>query len=115
MKPNSSMKSDRNYLEHILEAINTIEDHTAGLDWDSFSKSKLHIDAVVRELEIVGEASNNLSDKVKKENPELPFRNAVDMRNFLIHEYFGVNVKAVWETCEKDLKPMRDIVKSLLE
>lgn len=115
MKQNSFMRSDANYLEHILEAITTIEGHLSGLDYDSFSKSKLHIDAVVRELEIIGEASSNLSEKVRRENPALPFRDAIDMRNVLIHEYFGVNVRAVWETCQKDLAPMKETVKSLLE
>ena len=115
MKPNLSMKSDTTYLEHIVEAINTIEGFIVGVDYEMFSKNKMMIDAVVRELEIIGEASNNLSEKLKRENPDLPFRRATDMRNFLIHEYFGVNVRAVWETCQKDLKKFKEAAESILE
>lgn len=108
------MKSDTTYLEHILEAINSIESYIGDLDYEAFKNNKMAIDAVIRELEIVGEASNNLSDKFKKDNPEMPHRDAIDMRNFLAHEYFGVNTKIVWKTCKNNLPALKKFVESCL-
>jgi uncharacterized protein with HEPN domain len=109
------MRDDTTYLKHILEAINTIGEYIAGMDYDQFSGNKMAVDAVVRELEIIGEAAGNLSADFRKNNPALPVKDAVDMRNFLIHEYFGVNKKIVWDTCQKELAPLKDVIASLLQ
>ena len=108
------MKSDTIYLEHILEAIITIETYAKNVSYEEFDKNKMMIDAVVRELEIIGEASNNLSGKFIKDNPEFPARDAIDMRNFLTHEYFGVNTKIVWETCKNDLLEIKEFIQNYL-
>ncbi len=108
------MKSDTAYLEHILEAITTIEVYLKDVSCEEFEGNKMIIDAVIRELEIIGEASNNLSDKFIKDNPAFPAREAIDMRNFLTHEYFGVNTKIVWETCKNDLSVLKSFLKSFL-
>jgi len=109
------MKDDGAYLEHIAEAIETIEVFLKNVnDFDDFSANKLVFDAVVRELEIIGEAANNISDQFQKENPDVPWRQMIGIRNTLIHEYFGVNKKVVWETCQHDLPQLKLIVKSLL-
>lgn len=65
------------------------------------------IDAVVRELEIIGEAAKNLSEDFRRKYPKFPLRESADMRNFLIHEYFGVNSKIVWNTCKNDLPDLK--------
>lgn len=108
------MKSDTAYLEHILEAITTIDAYLKDVSYEEFENNKMIIDAVIRELEIVGEASNNLSDKFIKDNPEFPARDAIDMRNFLTHEYFGVNTKIVWETCKNDLPGIKEFIQDFL-
>jgi len=108
------MKSDTTYLEHILEAINAIESYLGNFDYEKFKDNKMVIDAVIRELEIIGEASNNLSEKFKKDNPEMPHRDAIDMRNLLIHEYFGVNTKIVWKTCKNNLPELKKFIEALL-
>jgi len=89
------MRSDRAYLTHIRDAIETIEEYLEGVTYEQFVSSKMIIDAVVRELEIVGEASNNLSQEFRQDHPDIRWRRMKDMRNFLIHEYFGVNTKVV--------------------
>jgi len=109
------MKDDSDYLKHILESIENIEDYLEGFDFESFSKDRKTISAVVRELEIIGEATSNLSEKFKKDNFEIPFRDIIDMRNRLIHEYFGVNKKIVWETCQEDLRELKKIILSILK
>jgi len=108
------MKSDNVCLEHILEAIKTIEGYIGDMDYEEFKSNKMVIDAVVRELEIIGEAANNLSEKFIKDNPDMPFHDAIAMRNFLIHEYFGVNIQLVWDTCKEDLPEFKKFVKTFL-
>lgn len=109
------MKNDRTYLEHILEAIGKINSYLGDVDFEEFSSNDMMVDAVVRELEIIGEASNNLSGDFLRQNPDILFRDATDMRNILIHEYFGVNKKVVWDTCKKDLPQLELNVKKLIE
>ncbi|MBI2591832.1 MAG: DUF86 domain-containing protein [Candidatus Brennerbacteria bacterium] len=109
------MKDNNVYLKHILEAIQNIDDYINGLNFNLFSGDKKTVDAVVRELEIIGEAANNLSDKFKNSYPEIPFRDMIDMRNVLIHEYFGVNKKVVWDTCKENLPKLKEIVEETLK
>ncbi|MBI5306391.1 DUF86 domain-containing protein [Candidatus Wolfebacteria bacterium] len=108
------MKDDNVYLKHILEAIENVEEYIKDLDFNLFSNDKKTIDAVVRELEIIGEAANNLSDEFKNNYPKIPFRDMIDMRNVLIHEYFGINKKVVWDTCEEDLPKLKEIIGKFL-
>jgi len=109
-----SMRNDKTYLAHIHDAIETIEEYLQGVTYQQFTSSKMIIDAVIRELEIIGEASNNLCTQFKQENPEIQWRRMKDMRNFLIHEYFGVNTKVVWDTCKNDIPLFKDFVNKTL-
>ena len=84
-----SMRNDKTYLAHIVDAIETIEGYLEGVAYEQFASSKMIVDAVIRELEIIGEASNKISSQFKQENPNIQWRRIKDMRNFLIHEYFG--------------------------
>lgn len=110
-----SMRNDKTYLAHIRDAIETIEEYLQGVTYEQFNSSKMIIDAVIRELEIIGEASNNLSSQFKQENPEIRWRRMKDMRNFLIHEYFGVNTKIVWDTCKNDIPLLNNLFKKALD
>lgn len=109
------MRNDKTYLAHIRDAIETTEEYLQGVTYEQFDSSKMIIDAVIRELEIIGEASHNLSSQFKQENPEIQWRRMKDMRNFLIHEYFGVNTKVVWDTCQKDIPLFKDFVNKTLD
>ena len=108
------MKSDKAYLEHILDAIKIIEGYIGNMTYEDFKENKMAVDAVIRELAVVGEAANNLSEEFIKNNPGLPFRDAIDMRNFLIHEYFAVNIQLVWETAKEDLPELKKFIKKAL-
>ncbi|MEK7175146.1 MAG: DUF86 domain-containing protein [Patescibacteria group bacterium] len=108
-------KNDLVYLNHILEAVCKIEKYTTGVSYDDFSKNDMMIDAVVRELEIIGEAAKNLSGDFREKYIKFPLRESADMRNFLIHEYFGVNSKIVWNTCKNDLPDLRAQTKSIIQ
>ena len=109
------MKDNNVYLKHILEAIQNIEEYISNSNFDVFGGDKKTVDAVVRELEIIGEAANNLDDKFKNNYPRIPFRDMTDMRNVLIHEYFGVDKKVVWDTCKEDLPGLKEIIEETLQ
>ena len=108
------MRNDRNYLTHIRDAIETIEEYIEGVTYEQFVSNKMLIDAVVRELEIVGEASNNLSQQFRQDHADIQWRRMKDMRNFLIHEYFGVNTKLVWHTCQNDIPVLKNFIEAAL-
>jgi len=109
------MKDNLVYLRHILGAIEKIESYVKDTPFKIFSKNTMIVDAVVRELEIIGEAANNLGNDFQKEYPQIPFRNMIEMRNFLSHEYFGVDEKVVWDTIKEDLPNLKNIIGKLLE
>jgi len=108
------MKNDFVYLKHILESTKNIDEYIEGFNYDVFIKDKKTIAAVVRELEVIGEAAGKLSDEFKAQNLEIPFRDIIDMRNFLIHEYFGVDTKVVWDTCKDDLPKLKGVIEEFL-
>lgn len=98
-------------LEDILDALERIQNYIKGLDLVKFETDQKTIDAVVRNLEIIGEAARHIPDAVIQEYPNIPWRHMRDMRNILIHEYFGLDTSIIWETISYDLP----ILKSQLE
>lgn len=88
------------YLDDILQAISKIYTYTDGMDYAAFVANSLVIDAVIRNLEIIGEASKNLPDEIKDQYPEVPWLQITGMRNKVIHEYFGVDPEIVWYTLQ---------------
>ncbi len=109
------MKDDQVYLRHILDAVEKIETYLGSQTYEFFSNNDMMIDAVVRELEIVGEATSHLSNQLRASHPEIPWRDAIDMRNFLIHEYFGVRTHVVWDTCKEDLPKLKKLIDDLID
>jgi len=91
-------REDKLYFKDILDAISKIEKYTKNLSYEEFFNNLMVIDAVVRNLEIIGEATKNLSKEIKSQYPEIPWREMADMRNKLIHEYFGIDLEIVWKT-----------------
>ncbi|OGK10440.1 hypothetical protein A2767_01120 [Candidatus Roizmanbacteria bacterium RIFCSPHIGHO2_01_FULL_35_10] len=111
------MKSNA-YIQHILEAIQAIEQFTKDVIYEEFLKNKEKHSAVVRQFEIIGEAINQLEKFLEEKNRSLkdvgvPFEAIIEMRNILIHEYFAVDLELVWDTIQKDLPDLKKQMKKL--
>ena len=107
------MKEDRIYLLHIRDAIERIESYTAG-GKESFEKQTITQDAVIRNLEIIGEAVKNLSAVTREHCPEVPWKQIAGLRDVLIHEYFGVRIESVWNVVEHRIPQLKSTVVELL-
>jgi uncharacterized protein with HEPN domain len=108
------MKDDRIYLLHIRDAIRQIVEYTA-IEKEAFFADRKTQDAVVRNLEIIGEAAKRVSSGLKAAHPDIAWKPIAGMRDKLIHDYFGVNVQLVWEAVERDLPALYEKVKDLLQ
>ena len=108
------MKSDETYLKHMVEAVERLERYIGDSTYEQFCNNEMMLAATVRELEIIGEASSNLSDDFQTEHSDIEFRDATDMRNLLIHEYFGVDARIVWDTCKNDVPVLNVFIEELL-
>jgi uncharacterized protein with HEPN domain len=110
------MKRDRAYLKHILEAISNIEKFVEGLTKEDFLENVEKQYAAVRGLEIIGEATKNLSRELKAKHREIPWRDIAGMRNKLIHKYFGIDLELVWVTIKNKLPEFKkQVLKILME
>jgi len=85
------------YLEDIMQAITKIEKYTKNLTFTKFRKNELVIDAVVRNLEIIGEAAKRIPNQVKEKAPDIEWKKITGLRDILIHEYFGVDIEIIWD------------------
>jgi len=107
------------FIEHILESIRLVKQYTNGLSEEKFFASTALQDAVIRRIEIMGEAARNVPIQIKKKYPKIPWKEIIGMRNILIHEYFGVDLGLAWRVVKKDLprlgKDMLKIKKQLLD
>lgn len=91
------------YLEDMRESMRRILEYTDGLSFDEFKSSNLKTDAVIRNLEIIGEASKNVPDKIKKSYSEIPWKQMYGLRNLVVHEYFGIDYENIWKIISDDL------------
>jgi uncharacterized protein with HEPN domain len=107
-------KDDIVYLRHAIEAISAINDFIGDMSYEDFSEDSKTISAVVRQLEIVGEATGKISKDFQSKHSEIPFPLIVSMRNKLIHEYFGVRKDVVWDTCKNSLPSLSAILSKIL-
>lgn len=106
------------YLRHILDAIQQIEAYTADMEREAFVASRLTLDAVVRNIEIVGEAARNVAEHAPtfvEQNPDVPWDAMYAMRNRLSHGYFAVDAHVVWQTIQNDLPVLKNQIEVLLQ
>lgn len=109
------MKRDpRVFLSHILQSIDLIESYIGDSTRESFLQSVGVQDQVVRRLEIIGEAVKRIPGEIKDKHPGIPWKKIAGMRDVLIHEYFGVDLKLTWEVLKRDLPPLKKTMEEIL-
>jgi uncharacterized protein with HEPN domain len=102
------------YVEDIVDAMNHAISFVKGLKFESFAKDTKTVFAVVRALEIVGEASRRIPDEVKQRYPGIPWKDMAGMRDKLIHGYFGVKLDVVWDTVKKEIPSLLPMFKEII-
>jgi uncharacterized protein with HEPN domain len=107
--------TDTAYLQHVLDAILKVESYLRGLDESAFLADSRTQDAVVRQLEIIGEAAKKVSSEARGRTPDTPWQDIAGMRDKLIHDYFSVDLHRVWNTAKRDLPALKATVIRLLE
>ncbi len=107
------MKDDKIYIEHILQGIDRIETYLAGKDHKSFSDDFMVQDAVVRQLEILGEATKRISKEFRNLNPQVPWSDMAGMRDILIHDYIDVDIEIVWKTASESIIKLKSLLQNL--
>ncbi len=107
-------RSYRDYLEDISDAVEDIASFIEGMSKRDFLRDKKTINAVIRSLEVMGEASKKIPGTIKKRHPSMPWKKMAGMRNKMIHEYFGVDKEILWSTAKNDVPTLREPINILL-
>ena len=102
-------------LNHILDAVIEIQNYTANISFENFCNDSLVYHASIRQLEIIGEASNKLSEKIYQDNPEVPWKNLIGLRNIIVHEYFGIDNLVIWNIITKNLKNLKAQISKIID
>ena len=107
------MKKDpKIFVEHILECIERIENYTEGATKETFLNSPQLQDAIIRRLEVIGEATKNIPQETKDTSPDIPWKRIASMRNILIHQYWGIDLNLTWTVATEEIPNFK---KSILE
>ncbi|MCP4283009.1 MAG: DUF86 domain-containing protein [Gammaproteobacteria bacterium] len=110
-----SERGEREFLQDILEAGQRIRMYTKGMTYDAFRQDYKTQDAVIRNLEVIGEAAKNISTEFRSKHPALPWKGMTGMRDRLIHHYFGVNLDIVWDVIQVEMPGVIEQVEGILE
>jgi uncharacterized protein with HEPN domain len=103
------------YLRDMLENAELALNFIRGMEYDEFFEDEKSTYAVMRALEVLGEAARQIPEKVREANPDIPWREITAMRNKLMHEYFGANMKVVWKTVQEDLPVIIPVLRKMLK
>ena len=109
------MRDYRLYLKDILSAIESIERFVEGMSQESFTADDKTSSAVIRKLEVIGEAARHIPDDIRAAHPQVPWSEMAGMRDRLIHAYFGVDYGLVWETIKERIPLVKPLIQSILE
>ena len=109
-----SKRDAKLFLYDIIECIEKIERYTEGLSFDDFLKNEVVVDAVIRNLEIIGEAAKNIPENICSRYPEIPWKQIIGFRNVVIHHYFGVDLNIVWTVIKRHLKELKPKIERIL-
>ena len=101
------------YLDHILDSCRNIIEFTKDIDFQTFINKRIIQSAVIRELEIIGEATKSLPDDIRKHSKDIPWKKLAGMRDKLIHGYFTVDLKEVWNTVKNDISILKSGIEKI--
>ncbi|MBI4125797.1 MAG: DUF86 domain-containing protein [Deltaproteobacteria bacterium] len=104
----------RVYLDDILQAIRQIYKYTEGMDFGSFNKDDKTFDAVVKNLEVIGEAAKNIPESVRVKSKDVEWQKIAGLRDILVHEYFGIDVEIVWDIVKNKLPTLQNQLETIL-
>ncbi len=104
----------RDYVQDILTSLQEIEEFTKEMDFESFAKDKKTVNAVIRSLEVMGEAVKKIPKEIRDKYPEIPWKYIAGMRDKLIHEYHGIDLEIIWEVVKKEAPPLKPLFEKLL-
>jgi uncharacterized protein with HEPN domain len=111
----SKKRRDKDFLGDIKEAMDLIASYSKGLTYKKFLADRKTQDAVVRNFEVIGEAAKNISSALKAKYPEIPWKSIAGLRDKLIHFYFGIDYKIVWNISKKELPKLSQQIKKIIE
>jgi uncharacterized protein with HEPN domain len=106
-------KDDLSYIDHILDCIRKINEFSQGLSLKQFKTNELVQDAIIRNIEIIGEVSKKISPELKQAYYNIPWREISGMRDKLIHDYLGVDVIVVWKTIKEDIPTLEELISEI--
>lgn len=109
----SKPRDVRDYIQDILGSAVNIQDYILGMTQEQFLEDKKTRDAVVRNLEIIGEATNKIPQHIRDKHAKIPWHEIIAMRNKLAHEYFGIDFEILWQTLHEDLAPLVSAVQEI--
>jgi len=105
----------QDYLNDILDAADKVLGFTANMSYESFAGDEKTVYAVIRCLEIIGEASKHIPDDIRRQNPDIPWKEMAGARDVLIHDYFGVDVETIWKTVQENVTVLRPLVARMIQ
>jgi len=103
------------YIEGIITSVNDIEEFTKGMDFDDFIRDRKTVFAVIRGMEVIGEAAKHIPNSARNKYPGIPWKDMTAMRDKITHEYFGVNLKVIWKTAKEDIPQLKPLVQNMLK
>jgi len=104
----------RDYIQDVLTSLQEIEDFTKNMNFETFIRDKKTVNAVIRSLEVMGEAVKNIPEETRNRYPEISWKYIAGMRDKLIHEYHGVDLEIVWEVVKKEAPPLKPLFEKIL-
>ena len=108
-------KDNTVYLYHIKDAISKIREYTSRHSYEEFINNEWDQDAIVRNLEIIGEAANNIDQSVRQQYPVIPWRKIIDFRNVVAHDYADLDTSVVWEIISRDLVELSSQIEKIID